>query len=171
MTEPSPKTTTDEQQDAAAAAVGALSPDATSAVVAKVVGNLNTTDQQQDAAAAAVGALSPDATNAVVAKVVGNLTTPGQQQDAAAAALGALPRAGQEEVLTSILGTPDPKTQRALWYIVISAIAAAIFVFGILTFVLILLGKSAEAPLALATTALGGIVGLLATTPGGRRQG
>ena len=72
-------------------------------------------------------------------------------------------------MLTSILGTPDSKTQRTLWYLVVSTISAAIFVFGVLTFVLILTGRSAEGPLALATTALGGIVGLIATSPGSRR--
>jgi hypothetical protein len=105
-----------------------------------------------------------------MAKVIGNLNTPDQQQQAAAAAVNALPPEGQQEVLTSLLGTPNPKTQRTLWYIVISTISAAIFVFGVLTFVLILLGKSAEAPLALATTALGGIVGLIATNPGSNRS-
>jgi hypothetical protein len=66
-----------------------------------------------------------------------------------------------------MFGTPDPKTQRALWYIVIVTTSAAIFLFGGLTFALTLLGKSGEGTLALATTALGGIVGLVATTPGG----
>jgi hypothetical protein len=157
----------DQQQQAAVAAMSALAPESTPAAVGEVVGNLNTPGQQQDTATAAVGALPPDATSAVVARVIGNLSTPGQQQDAATAAVGALSPAGQQAVLTSLLGTPDPKTQRTLWYIVVSTIAAAIFVFGVLTFVLILLGKSAEAPLALATTALGGIVGLIATSPKG----
>jgi hypothetical protein len=68
-----------------------------------------------------------------------------------------------------MLGVPDPKTQRALWYIVIKTISAAIFLFGGLTLVSTLLGKSGEGTLVVATTALGGIVGLVATTPGVRR--
>jgi hypothetical protein len=47
---------------------------------------------------------------------------------------------------------------------------AAIFVFGSMAFVLIYQGKAAEAPLALATTALGGVVGLVATSPGSGRS-
>jgi hypothetical protein len=164
MTEPSPNTNPDQQQEAAVAAMSALAPESTSAAVGEVVGNLSTPGQQQQAAVAAMSALAPESTSAAVGEVVGNLSTPGQQQDAATAAVGALSPAGQQAVLTSLLGTPDPKTQRRLWYIVVSTIAAAIFVFGVLTFVLILLGKSAEAPLALATTALGGIVGLIATS-------
>jgi len=40
-----------------------------------------------------------------------------------------------------------------------------------MAFVLIYQKKAAEAPLALATTALGGIVGLVATSPGSRGSG
>lgn len=105
----------------------------------------------------------------VTAEVVSQLDAD-QQREAAVAALSALPRAGQEEVFARVLGKPDPKIQRALWYIVVLTISAAIFVFGALTFTLILLGKNGEAPLALAATALGGFVGLIATSPAGRQR-
>jgi hypothetical protein len=202
MTEPSPNTTHDQQQDAAVAAVNALPPEATPAVTARVIGNTSNTDQQrQDAAVAAVNALPQEATPAVMARVIGNMSNTDQQQQAATAAVNALPPeatpavmarvivnmsntdqqqqaataavnalspAGQQQVLSSVLGTPDAKTQRTLWYVVISTVSGAIFVFGVLTVVLIILGKNAEGALALATTALGGIVGLIATSPGAR---
>jgi hypothetical protein len=66
-----------------------------------------------------------------------------------------------------VLGVPDRRTQQILWYIVVWTMVAAIFVFGTMAFVLIYQKKAAEAPLALATTALGGVVGLIATSPGG----
>lgn len=56
-----------------------------------------------------------------------------------------------------------------LWYIVVSTLAAAVFVFGSMAFVPVYRKKAAEAPRALVTTALGGIVGLVATSPGRRR--
>jgi hypothetical protein len=43
-------------------------------------------------------------------------------------------------------------------------------VFGAMAFLLIYQRKPAEAPLALATTALGGVVGLVATSPGSGRS-
>jgi hypothetical protein len=58
-----------------------------------------------------------------------------------------------------------------LWYIVVGVMALAVFIFGSMAFVLLYQGKAAEAPLALATTALGGVVGLIATSPGSRRSG
>jgi hypothetical protein len=154
-----------QKQEFALAALTALPKDATAGVVARAVGKLDTTDEQKETALAALGALPKGSTPDVVAKMVGQLDTPDQQQATALAALNALSADGRKQVATTILGTPDRKTQRTLWYIVIGTIAAAIFVFGVLTFVLILMGKNAEAPLALATTALGGMVGLVATTP------
>ncbi|MGH3548597.1 MAG: hypothetical protein ACRDQU_10915 [Pseudonocardiaceae bacterium] len=47
----------------------------------------------------------------------------------------------------------------------IGTMGAAIFVFGILTFVLVLKGQSADGVIALATTALGGVVGLISPSP------
>jgi uncharacterized membrane protein YbhN (UPF0104 family) len=69
-----------------------------------------------------------------------------------------------------VLGRPDQRTRQILWYIVAWTMAAAIFVFGAMAFVLIYQKKAAEAPLALATTALGGVVGLVATSPGSGRS-
>ena len=45
------------------------------------------------------------------------------------------------------------------------SLVAVIVIFGVLSFVLIYQGKHAEATLALATTALGGIVGLISPGP------
>lgn len=94
-----------------------------------------------------------------------------QQKQIAAAAVNALPQADQEEVAATTLGTPDRKTQQRLWYIVVGMMGGAIFVFGALTFVLVLEGKNAEGVVALATTALGGVVGLISTSPVSTRRG
>jgi hypothetical protein len=86
--------------------------------------------------------------------------------------MGALSSADQEAVAADagVLDRPDAVTQRNLWYMVVGTMALAIFVFGIMAFLLLHWGEAAEAPLALATTALGGIVGLIATSPGRSRR-
>jgi hypothetical protein len=99
---------------------------------------------------------------------VQSLATPQEQKSAAEDAMSALPQAQREEVAQGVLGTPNDKTRQVLWYMVVATIALAIFVFGTMAFVLIYQKKTGDAPLALATTALGGIVGLVATSPGGR---
>jgi hypothetical protein len=122
------------------------------------------TDQQKQDAATAVDGLSADSKQELVGRVVQSLD-PDQQKQVAATAVDALPQADQEDIAAGILGTPDKKTQQRLWYIVVGMMGGAIFVFGSLTFVLILLGKNAEGVIALATTALGGVVGLISTSP------
>jgi hypothetical protein len=159
--------TTDQKKEAAVAAVGAVPSEATPDVVGTMVGNLDTTDQKKEAAVAAVGAVPSEATPDVVGTMVGNLGSADQVR-AAAAAMNALPAQRQQDLANSILGTPSSKVQGSLWLIVVITISAAIFIFGVLSFVLVLSGRGAEGPLALATTALGGIVGLIATTPGRR---
>ena len=84
--------------------------------------------------------------------------------------IAALPTEQRQQLAESVLGSPDQRTRQVLWYIVIWTMAAAIFVFGAMAFVLIYQRKPAEAPLALATTALGGVVGLVATSPGSGRS-
>jgi hypothetical protein len=97
------------------------------------------------------------------------LDTPEQQRAAAEGVVGTLPAQQQQQLAEGVLGPLDDVTRRNLWYIVVWTMAAAIFVFGTMAFVLIYQKKPAEAPLALATTALGGVVGLVATSPGSRR--
>lgn len=87
-----------------------------------------------------------------------------QLEDAATKALGSLPAAAQQRVVGG-LSAPDAETNRWLWKVVVGSLIAIVVIFGVLAFVLIYQKKSAEAPLALATTALGGIVGLLAPGP------
>ncbi len=156
-----------QKKEEAVKLVEALSSEDKSEVVARLVGNLETPDQKKEAAVAAVGALSSAATPDAVAAMVGKLDSADQKR-AAAAALNMLPQDQQQQLASSVLGNPSPKVQGALWLIVIITISAAIFVFGVLSFVLVVSGKGAEGPLALAATALGGIVGLLASTPGRR---
>jgi hypothetical protein len=141
-------------------------------LVASVVQGLGTDQQKQAAAGAAVDALSSDAKPDLVASVVQGLGTSQQKQAAAGAAMGALSQADMEAVAANagVLDLPDTKTQRNLWYMVVGTMALAIFAFGIMAFLLLSWGKGAEAPLALATTALGGIVGLIATSPGRSRR-
>jgi cytochrome bd-type quinol oxidase subunit 1 len=131
--------------------------------------NLDTDQQKQAAAVAAVEALPADSKQQLVTNVVQGLET-AQQKQVATAAVNALPQTDQEEVAATILGTPDRKTQQILWYVVVAMMGGAIFVFGILTFVLTLSGKNAEGVVALATTALGGVVGLVSTSSGGTRR-
>ena len=99
-----------------------------------------------------------------------SLDTPEQKRAAAEGVVGALSTDQRQQLAESLLGRPDRKTRQNLWYIVIWTMAAAIFVFGSMAFVLIYQKKAAEAPLALATTALGGVVGLVATSPGSGRS-
>jgi hypothetical protein len=159
--EPGPDT--DQQRQAAAAAVEGLSADSKQALVGSLVQSLGG-EQQKQAAAAATDGLPADSKQELVSSLVQSLGTE-QQKQAATAAISGLAQEDQEDVAASILGTPDRKTRQMLWYIVIATIGGAIFVFGILTFVLVLMGKNAEGVLALATTALGGVVGLVSTSP------
>jgi len=130
--------------------------------------------QRPEDVAASVRGMNPDDQKAAVkgifdvlsddnlaSSVAQGLNTPERQRNV----VSAMPD-GQRQQLASTLGIPDKRTRQILWYVVVGTLALAVFLFGILAFVLILNGKSAEAPLALATTALGGVVGLVATSPG-----
>jgi len=124
-------------------------------------------DEQHAAAQAVMGALPNDLKQAMAPAIMEGLN-PDQQQAAAKAVMGELPQEQREQVADSVLGIPDRKTRQRLWYLVVVTLAAAVFVFGTMAFVLMYQKKTADAPLALATTALGGIVGLVATSPGSR---
>jgi hypothetical protein len=137
---------------------------------AAMVHGLDTPEQQKAAAEGVVGALPNEAKQDLAATVVQSLDTPEQKRAAAEGAVGALSTEQRQDLAESLLGRPDRKTRQNLWYIVVWTMAAAIFVFGSMAFVLIYQKKAAEAPLALATTALGGVVGLVATSPGSGRS-
>jgi hypothetical protein len=159
-------------QKAAELAMDTLPPAEQQGLAAAVVQTLDTPQQQKAAAEAVVGALPAEAKQDLAATVVQTLDTPQQQRAAAEAVVGTLPSDQQQQLAEGVLGVPDRRTQQRLWYIVVWTLVAAIFVFGAMAFVLIYQKKAAEAPLALATTALGGVVGLIATSPGsGRRSG
>jgi hypothetical protein len=160
-------------QTAAELAVDRLSPAQQQTMAATVVQNLDTPEQQKAAAEGVVGAMPAEAKQDLAATVVQSLDTPEQQRAAAEGVVATLPSEQRQQLAEGVLGlgTPDQKTQQNLWYIVVLTMAAAIFVFGSMAFVLIYQKKAAEAPLALATTALGGTVGLIATSPGSRRSG
>ena len=157
-------------QGAAERAMNALTPVEQQDLAAAVVKTLDTPEQQQAAAEGVVGALPNEAKQDLAATVVQSLDTPEQKRAAAEGVVGALSTDQRQQLAESLLGRPDRKTRQNLWYIVIWTMAAAIFVFGSMAFVLIYQKKAAEAPLALATTALGGVVGLVATSPGSGRS-
>jgi hypothetical protein len=130
---------------------------------------LDTVEQKQPAeAAAAIGALPADVRPVMAATVVHGLGTVEQKRAAAEAAIGALPADVKQQVAQAALGSPDQRTRQLLWYLVVVTLTAAVFVFGTMAFVLVYQKKAAEAPLGLATGALGAIVGLIATSPGSR---
>jgi hypothetical protein len=156
-----------EQQKACAEGViGALPSEAKQDLAASVVQGLDTPEQQKAAAEGVIGALPSEAKQDLAASVVQGLDTPEQQKAAAEGVIGALPVKQRQQVAQSLLGSPDKKTRQNLWYMVVATLVVAIFVFGVMAFVLMYQKKPAEAPLALATTALGGVVGLIATSPG-----
>jgi hypothetical protein len=130
----------------------------------------DTPAQQLAAAEGLVDALPDEAKQGLAATVVQGLPA-AQQQAAAQGVLDALPDDQRTQLAETVLGSPDKNTRKVLWYVVVSTLAAAVFVFGSMAFVLVYQKKAAEAPLALATTALGGIVGLVATSPGSRSGG
>jgi hypothetical protein len=92
--------------------------------------------------------------------VVQNLDA-SDQRAAAEAIVHTLPTPTQEQVAESILGPLDVGARTRIWYLVISFLGLSILVFGVLAFVLMYQDKNAEGPLALATTALGAVAGLL----------
>ena len=130
--------------------------------VAATVQGMNSDDQK----AAVKGIFDVLSDDNLASSVAQGLNTPERQRSV----VSAMPD-DQRQQLASTLGVPDKKTRQILWYVVVGTLALAVFLFGILAFVLILNGKSAEAPLALATTALGGVVGLVATSPGSSASG
>ncbi len=159
-----------EQQQAAAQGVMNALPDAAKQDLAASVVQGLAPEQQQAAAQGVMNALPDAAKQDLAASVVQGLA-PEQQQAAAQGVMNALPDAERTQVAENALGSPDKKTRQVLWYMVVLTLATAVFVFGSMAFVLVYQKKAAEAPLALATTALGGIVGLIATSPGSRSGG
>jgi hypothetical protein len=161
--------TSTQQLAAAEGAIGALSDEAKQGLAATVVQGLPAT-QQQAAAQGLIGTLPDEAKQGLAATVVQGLPS-AQQQAAAQGVLDTLSNDQRTQLAETVLGSPDRNTRKVLWYVVVSTLAAAVFVFGSMAFVLVYQKKAAEAPLALATTALGGIVGLVATSPGSRSGG
>jgi hypothetical protein len=129
------------------------------------------TSAQQAAAEEMIRALPSEAKQGLAATVVQGLDTPAQQQAAAEQVMRTLPSEQRVQAAENVIGPPDKRTRQVLWYMVVSTLTVAVFVFGSMAFVLVYQKKAAEAPLALATTALGGIVGLVATSPGSRSGG
>jgi len=162
--------TPEQKQAAATAVIGSLPADLQQAMPATLVRGMETPEQKQAAATAVIGSLPANLQQAMPAALVQGLETPEQKQAAATAVIGTL-SADAKQQLAGALGSPDQRTRQVLWYLVVSTLTAAVFVFGTMAFVLVYQKKAADAPLALATAALGGIIGLVATSPGSRGSG
>jgi hypothetical protein len=144
-------------------AVGELPRAAQQQAASEVLAHLDFADRtdqvvqvMQSLPAASVG----DAVEAGLASLQGP-----QLEATASNAFDRLPATAQKRIASGVLEPPDEKTSNFLWKVVVCSLIAVVVIFGVLTFVLIYQKKSAEAPLALATTALGGIVGLLSPGP------
>lgn len=156
-------------EGAAELAAQTLTPDEHQALAGEVMKSLAPA-QQKTAAEGIVGALPAAAKQDLAATVVKSMDSPQQQKAAVESALGELAPSQQAEVAAGILGRPDTTTRRRLWYMVVGTMVLAVFFFGTMAFVLMYKRVGAEAPLALATTALGALVGLVATSPGESRS-
>lgn len=141
-------TRVERQPDLIANVVGDLSDTHKKLTAEKIIGSVDTNDQ-------------PD----ILTTAIDNLPA-SQQKETVKKSYLALSPQDQEDLASTGLGSPDAKTRQRIWYVVVGTMAGALFVFGTMAFVLILRGEPAEAPLALATAALGGLVGLVATSPG-----
>ncbi|WP_190016660.1 hypothetical protein [Streptomyces lucensis] len=146
--------------------VQALPDGAKPDLAAALVEGISTREQQQAVFGRVVNALPDEGKPDLAAVLINGMDTEEQKKAAAGRAVEALEPEQRQQLARTVLGQPDPKTTQVLWYMVVSTLAATVFVFGVLAFVLIEQKNSAEAPLALATTALGGVVGLVATSPG-----
>lgn len=74
---------------------------------------------------------------------------------------GAKTEKDAEKIAKGLLPTPP----QGIWYLLLGGLFVLACAFGVLSFMLIADGKSAEALVGLATGALGGVLGLLAPSP------
>ena len=144
-----------EQQMAAAQDIAtALPPEAQQDLATSLGQSLESPERQKAAAQDIATALPPEA-----------------QQDLATSFVKSLDPTQQTEVFETVFGPLDNETRKKILKVVIYTLTAVVFLFGVMTFMLLYQRKAADAPLTLATTALGAIVGLIAISPGGRRPG
>lgn len=135
--------------------------------VARQLGN----SEKRAAAEGVVAQMPPDERQDLVPSLVKDLEN-SQKQAVVADVAGQLTNEERQEVAEGLgLPPPDVITRRYLWYMVVGILGVAIFVFGSMAFTLLAQKQPAEAPLTLATTALGAVVGLIAFGPGNRKQG
>jgi len=149
------------------AAVMTLEDDVKQQVAAELLNTLSNERRMQ-----AVTAVD-DLTKQQLATTAADHLSIEQRRGVAQDIVASLPAEQRQQVAENVIGPlalPDSGTSNRLWTIVVSTLTAAVFIFGTMAFILVLRREPAEAPLALATTALGGIVGLVATTPGAQRR-
>lgn len=147
-----------------AEAVNQSDPGVQEATTSELFGRLDTPQKAAQVVQGMTSLPAPELGEAVGAGLQ-RLPAP-ELEKAAGKALSQLPADAKERVAGG-LSAPDPKTNNLLWRVVVYSLIGIVGLFGAFTFVLIYQGKSAEAVLALATTALGGIVGLI--TPAATR--
>ena len=126
---------------------------------------------QQDLATSLGQSLESPERQKAAAQDIATGLPPQAQQDLATSFVKSLAPPQQTEVLETVFGPLDNETRKRILKVVIYTLTAVVFLFGAMTFMLLYQRKGADAPLTLATTALGAIVGLVAISPGGRRPG
>ena len=127
--------------------------------------------ERKKAAILDVATALPAEQQMAAAQDIATALPPEAQQDLATSFVKSLDPTQQTEVFETVFGPLDNETRKKILKVVIYTLTAVVFLFGVMTFMLLYQRKAADAPLTLATTALGAIVGLIAISPGGRRPG
>jgi hypothetical protein len=159
-----------EQQKATVQEIAAALPPGDQQDLATTLGqSLESPEQKKATAQGIAAALTPEQKKATAQGIAAALPSL-DQQDLATTMVKSLDRPQQTEVLETVFGPLDNETRKTILKVVIYTLTTVVFLFGVMAFMLLYQGKGAEAPLTLATTALGAIVGLIAINPGGRRS-
>jgi hypothetical protein len=99
--------------------------------------------------------------------IIGEISGRAEQRAMVRGALGGMDETDRQAAM-SPFALPAPTNQASLttlWILILMLLGLAVFTFGTMTFVLVYQKKSAEGTLALATAALGAIVGLISPSP------
>lgn len=83
---------------------------------------------------------------------------------AASNLLSSMPATETQGVLQEFL----PQAPKAIWFMLLGGLFILSLAFGVMSYMLIANNRNAEALIALSTTTLGGIVGILAPSPFGK---
>jgi thioredoxin-like negative regulator of GroEL len=159
-----------EQKKAAILDVATALPPEQQKATAQDIASALPSEAKQDLATTLGQSLrSPEQQKATAQDIASALPSEAKQ-DFATTFVKSLNHPQQTQVLETVFGPLDNETGKKLLKVVIYTLTAVVFLFGAMAFMLLYQSKGAEAPLTLATTALGAIVGLIAISPGGRRS-